>query len=372
MFKTDILFTGYYGQKNTGDDAFIEVASWGANKYWNKTNVRFLAIQNKLPQTKVSAKGYPLILPKSYGFQKKVLINQTDYLISAGGSTIHSKLSPQNIKQVAVDMKNSGKKIKLGAIGVSVGPFKSIEDEKAVQQYLKSLDFIALRDQRSFDYVNQLNTPYQPVNAFDLAALMPKMYHYTKEAKLANGHRKTIGVSICPVESIQKNGDVNNENRRNAQLVELIKELDKNDQVEFKFFIINGHPTIGDKTLTQQLIQKANPKSYSIVDYSKNTEAIWREINNCDAVISTRLHGAIFACFGKTPFMLIEYHQKCSDFLEDVGYDTTARIYDADFDPVQKATQILEWCNNHTFEFPTNLSDKIDQARLNFTQITLA
>lgn len=35
-FRSDILFTGYYGQMNTGDDAFVQVASWGASKYWKK------------------------------------------------------------------------------------------------------------------------------------------------------------------------------------------------------------------------------------------------------------------------------------------------------------------------------------------------
>ena len=28
------VFSGYYGHKNTGDDAFVEVAAWGSKKYW--------------------------------------------------------------------------------------------------------------------------------------------------------------------------------------------------------------------------------------------------------------------------------------------------------------------------------------------------
>lgn len=37
MFHTDILFTGFYGFKNSGDDAFVEACSWGAHNFGTKT-----------------------------------------------------------------------------------------------------------------------------------------------------------------------------------------------------------------------------------------------------------------------------------------------------------------------------------------------
>ena len=36
-----ILFNGFYGFKNTGDDSFLEVVAWGAKKYWNIQEVFF-------------------------------------------------------------------------------------------------------------------------------------------------------------------------------------------------------------------------------------------------------------------------------------------------------------------------------------------
>lgn len=38
-----LLFSGYYGHKNAGDDAFIEVITWGAKKYWNNINSKFVS-----------------------------------------------------------------------------------------------------------------------------------------------------------------------------------------------------------------------------------------------------------------------------------------------------------------------------------------
>jgi hypothetical protein len=38
-----ILYSGFYGFKNTGDDAFLEVAAWGSKVFLNTENIVFLA-----------------------------------------------------------------------------------------------------------------------------------------------------------------------------------------------------------------------------------------------------------------------------------------------------------------------------------------
>lgn len=372
MIKSDILFSGYYGQLNTGDDAFVEVAAWGAKHIWGKENNRFLAIKSNLPTTIVQANGYPVSIPKSYGLQKKVLLSNCNYLISAGGSTIHSELPITDAKKIALDLKMSGKKLKVGAIGVSIGPFRTVKDETAVNNYLKSIDFIALRDQRSYDYVKSIsNLSYTPVNAFDLAAMLPDIYQYKKNSKY-NSNKKIIGISVCPYESLKANGDHLNENRRNENLINLIKELNKKDDIIFRFFVINGNAISGDEKLTKEFINKSGVENYEIVKYSPNTQFIWNSINECNAVISTRLHGAIFACFGRTPFVLIEYHKKCADFLDDIGFDKNMRIYDAEFDKNETCDKILSWVNNYSnFNVPIHLDEKVEFSKKNFLDIQI-
>jgi len=371
MIKSDILFTGYYGQQNTGDDAFVEVASWGAKHYWSKDKIRFLAKEDKLPKTVTSVRGYPITVPRTYYLQQQILLNNTDYLISAGGSTLHSKLPIKSVKKLAIDLKGKGKNIKLGAIGVSIGPFKSIEDEKAVQEYLKNIDFIALRDQRSFEYVKSIDTPYEPVNAFDLAALLPKIYNYEKKALILKS-KKIIGVSICPVESILKGVDILKEKKRNKMVVELLKEIDKNTDIHFKFFIINGSHKNGDYKLTKETIEKVRPKSYDVVEYSRDTKKIWKSVAECDFVLSTRLHAAIFACFAEVPFMLNEYHRKCIDFLDDVGYSGQYRLGNSEYDIIDKAKEIINILDNpQQYQLPNRLETMKIMAEKNFTKIIL-
>ena len=43
-------------------------------------------------------------------------------------------------------------------------------------------------------------------------------------------------------------------------------------------------------------------------------------------MLSVRLHGAITAYLCGVPFALLEYHRKCTDFLEDIGQAEELRI----------------------------------------------
>lgn len=378
MIKTDILFTGYYGYRNTGDDAFIEVTSWGAHEFWNKYKYRFLGNNENLPETIYASKGYPINLPKSYRFQNKFLIRNTNYLISSGGSTIHSAINKYNPKSIAVDLKKNKHKIKIGGIGVSIGPFKTIKDEKAVQEYLKHIDFLALRDEYSYNYAQSLNLPYKPINAFDLAALLPEVYSFDKaktKIKETLFKKKTIGISVCPYESIVKRFDISfdikEEKSRNENVVELIKELDRLEDIHFKFYIINGNEMVGDRTLTYETIKNSSPKSFEVIDYNINTQSTWMFIAECDFVISTRLHAAIFACFAEVPFMLNEYHRKCEDFLDNVGYEESYRLYNNKYDVKEKASQIISILQDNNYKKPLYVADMKSRAKLNFTSIKL-
>lgn len=371
-FQSDILFTGYYGEKNTGDDAFVEVAAWGAKKYWNKDNSIFLAKEENLPKVLSSIRGYPFSFPKTTFIQNKLLISSANYLISAGGSTLFSKFHPRDIKSLALEEKRKRKNIKLGAIGVSIGPFKTIEDEKIIKNYLKNLSFLSVRDQTSFDYLKSLDLPYSPVNAFDLAALLPKIYEVDAKPKLGQSKdKKVVGVSVCPVESIS--GDnINLENIRNKKIIELLKILNKNKDIHFKFFVINGNDRVGDYNLSCEIINQVSPFNYDLVNYNKYTRSIWEEIQQCDFIISTRLHAAIFACFSDIPFMLNEYHRKCSDFLDNVGYNYHYRLFNNEYDVVEKAETILNILNGRVnYVMPTKIKEMEEMAELNFTGVEI-
>lgn len=366
-----ILFNGYYGKLNTGDDAFVEVSSWAAKNIWKKDKYRFLTVTEKLPDTINQAKGYWFSLPKTYRFQTNLLMKQASHFISAGGSTFHSALSPRSVRNIAVGTKqNWNKELKIGAVGVSLGPFRNLQDERAVISYLKGLDFLALRDRISYDFACSLSLPYEPVEAFDMAAILPDIYG---EDVVINADKRVnpiVGVSLCRYESYLQNGNISNEQRRNSQLEGLIKELNTNG-VKFRFFVFNGHHKVGDREITLQTIKRCNVANYEIVEYTKKTKEMYSSIQDCDFVLSTRLHAAIFACFAKVPFMLVEYHRKCTDFLNDMGVANEYKLNDADFESKQIADTINGILFERNYQEPLNLSEMQRRAYRNFTDIKL-
>lgn len=233
-------------------------------------------------------------------------------------------------------------------------------------KYLQSLSFLSLRDRRSFEYAMSLQLPYTPVDAFDLAALLPSVYQAESLPKQTMRTQKTIGISICNYERY-KGGDLSKEKHRNHFFKLVVHELLQQENVLLKVFIINGNEAIGDMEATQELLQGIDANRYTIVPYSRNVETTWRNIETCDFMLSTRLHASIFACYAKVPFVLIEYHRKCSDFLTDVGQADDLRVYDAEKDPKQIAHTILETIQTN-YTAPKNISKTIEKSKRNFTK----
>ena len=319
-----ILFSGYYGFENSGDDAFLEVCAWGAKKYWGTTNNTFLT--SNLPLLKNSAKSLtPYRIKGSTHAQVIAHSINADYFISAGGSTF-SKHTEYSLRDVALKTRNIlNKSMRVGAIGVSIGPFKSLSDEQNIVKYLKKMNFLSLRDKASYEYAKSLSLPYEPIEAFDLAALLPKVYSYKKNNDRKTDNKKIIGVSVCNYERYV-GGNLDAEKSRNEYLLKLIANLPNEAGYIFRFFVFNGNSRVGDEEITNYFVSKLPKRNIQIIPYLNNVEATWKAIAECDLVISTRLHASIFACYADVPFFLMEYHRKCTDFLNDVGQPKCYRL----------------------------------------------
>lgn len=359
------VYSGYYGAKNSGDDAFVEVASWGAKKYWRTTEHLFFA--SELPKIKTDAHFYPS--HSSYtNFAKTVKdIFLSDTFISAGGSTFHSSLKMTDHRTYAKLKKKLSFAGKTGAIGISLGPYRNIDAEKNTIKYLKTLDFLALRDSKSYELAKSYNLPYEPIKAFDLAALLPMIYNSTPFDRIKK--QKIIGVSVCNYESYT-HGDLNKEENRNQFIYNVLKQLKKQKNILFRFFIFNGNSILGDEKLTLEIISKLNIDNdfnFELIPYLSNVEETFNKIEECHTVISTRLHASIFACYANVPFFLLEYHRKCTDFLEDIGQFDKYRIYDGQKNIYEVVEEIQNIMDNNSYTPPLYIEETKQRALLNFT-----
>lgn len=362
-----VVFNGFYGMDNSGDDAFVEVAAWGSRKFWQSDEQLFFS--EKLPIIK-SPSTYYRPTESYLKFARAIKdIFRSDAFISAGGSIFHSALKMTEPRSYAYLKKKIQWPGQTGAIGVSLGPYKNIESEKSIISYLKSLNFLALRDNRSYEMALSYNLPYKPIRAFDMAALLPEIYNNSEDRMNTNNRSVVVGVSVCNYESYIQ-GNIDNEIRRNNFLIDLINLLKSNQNILFRFFIFNGHPVIGDNKITNELIQRINKNgllNYEIIPYNPCVEDVYNKISDCNVIISTRLHASIFACYSGRPFFLFEYHQKCTDFLFDIGQPDKCRVFNGEADVKSVAETIQRILYDGEKTFASNINETVQRAKLNFT-----
>jgi polysaccharide pyruvyl transferase WcaK-like protein len=376
--KVNYLLTGYYGFQNAGDDSFCMVGSWGIHRFWGGGAFKFLSAE--IPTILVPGSavfnnrnkkipGYSSI----YTPIKTILAElSTDRVIFMGGS-VFSKKSSKFDRKLMSHLAANGR-ITLSAIGVSIGPFKTDADYDWVQNFLQGFSYIAVRDTPSYKIACDMGLSEKTVKAFDLAVLLPLLnqeFHLKENRIPPEKTKKTVlGVSVCHYERYLPNGDLELERQREQKILETVALLAKNEEIKIKLFIFNGNPRKGDVELTGEFyrhLKGIKGSEIEIIPYNANPLKVWEEIQACDAFFGVRLHSAIFAYTAEIPFILVEYHRKCTDFLTEIGYQDTFRIPAEMKEPEEAADLIRQLINaKNCHSLP--VKDAQDLALLNFYQ----
>lgn len=322
-----ILASGYYGMKNYGDDLFGVVAANAAKTYWSNYDIELLCPAINDLKSKYSVPGFfPRELYSSQqflgkisrlGFLAKSVLSAEKYLFCGGSLFSSSQSGARNF----ISKLNSNK-LKLSAVGVSIGPFNNSESERNIKELLKRFEYIALRDRASYEIAKNFELDCPVVMAGDLAGLMPK-YYPVIETQI-NRDEKVIGFSPCNLP----------ENRDLAlnycdSFISAIESINKEVNVKVIILNLNAHKDLGDYELCKyvekkliNILKKVELVSY----YDFGAIRTWSLIASFDAYVSVRLHGAISAFLLNVPFALFEYHPKCTEFLQDVGKDESLFI----------------------------------------------
>lgn len=341
MGNNKILFTGYYGFENVGDDMFGLVSVWGANKYWNNLNTYLLSRQGAV-NSEIKIK---LALNNTVYIKGQVLLEcyyqifKSQFVILSGGSILHTRAGRFSARNIAFTLARLNI-IKMGAIGVSIGPFKTNDDYRYIESVVQKFKFLVLRDIRSYEIACNMHLPYKPVLAADLAFLLPAIPK--KISFLKRSNCKILAISLCHYERYTSSYDIENELRRENAIFSVLNRLKNKSDIVFRFFIINGSSVNGDNDLTLNIIKKLDlaKEKYELIPYNSDTLEVYDLLSNADAMYSTRLHGAIFAAAANTPSILVEYHKKCSDYLDDIGIDEKWRVGDMSVSPESVANNI--------------------------------
>lgn len=319
-----VIFTGYYGMKNYGDDLFGVVSAYGAKTWWPQFSPSILAPHIAGQSERFSVPNF--ISADRYAsddkigklirtsFSIKELLTGSKFIFS-GGSLFSSNRS--RIMQMTQHISRlSGKK--LSAIGVSVGPFDSRASEKAVIDFLRRFEYISVRDKASYELLRSYQLDTHIALGRDLAGLAPALVGPVQKFM----HETTLlGYAPCHI------SDHLETSRRIDDL--FIDTVSKRRDIRVRVFNLNGHAVHGDIERSHYVRERLRGTGMAVqqIDYmERGVVGTWRDIAACDAMVSVRLHGAITAYLCSVPFILFEYHKKCTDFLDDIGQPSATRV----------------------------------------------
>jgi polysaccharide pyruvyl transferase WcaK-like protein len=363
-----ILFTGYYGFNNFGDDLFGLACVEGLQEIDND----FVPVILAPPVNGIKAEyAVPAILAGWYKNQSvtgKLLralfmvygcLRYSDVVLS-GGSVISSG-SSFRMRKIQYFFAKAGV-CRISAIGVSVGPFTSEKDRNDAKQFINCFSYLTVRDEASIKECQSMGLNVKAHLYNDLAGCAPLPTANKSEIK-----KKNLGVSVCRYESLA-GGDTEKEHLRNMAIFEGISNFAIKHDVKVRILILNANETVGDIEISKKLSDylSENGISVEIIDYVNPVQSL-KDISSSDLFFSVRLHGAISAYLLEVPFLLVEYHEKCKDFLDYIGFDKENRILASVADKVH-VSECLESISDSSKNFSVVPSAYIETSNKTFTE----
>ncbi|MDJ1090133.1 polysaccharide pyruvyl transferase family protein [Macrococcus caseolyticus] len=294
-----VFVKGYYGFGNFGDDIFCAVINW---RLKNFTDYDPIFIGRGFPKgiNYIKTKGniHRNFLELYYSIRSK-------HIIFFGGSLFHSTFKKTDYRNLIAKLKLNKK---TNAFGISVGPFVNERAELENLNFLNNLQAVFVRDNRSLKLSD--NFKY----SFDPAIIINEVYDIKPNIE----KEIILGLNI---------GDFHTTITTQKKIMNFIKNKNINT---VKVFILNKDDKKKSLIFTEML--KINNVCIEIIEYSNDLEDILNKMNECTFMIGERLHFGIISFALELPFILIEYHQKCTDFLEEINYpfikETWNYIYD--------------------------------------------
>jgi polysaccharide pyruvyl transferase WcaK-like protein len=340
-----IVFSGYYGFQNFGDDLFPMACAKASASVFMGKKIAFLAppiagVNGKFLVPAFLATWYRSRLwgrPLRFLFLIYGLI-LADYFVLAGGSTLGTRTS-MRLRETELIFARFGW-TKIGAIGVSVGPFHNVQDEDFFKEYLEKLKFLIVRDIASVERARGLLPNIDVVSSVDLVGwLRPEIAQ--AERSISAAGELLIGISVCNYKRITES---DNEvfNSRWQCVKDAIAILCSERPCKVLVISLNGNQFNGDDRYSQKLCEELFSVGCNVeIRKYRNPWDVVQSIKSLDVLLTYRLHGAIVSYLAGTPFVLIEYHEKCRDFLDAIGSSEGSRI------GADESTEHLLSCMKH-------------------------
>jgi len=360
---------GCYDDHNTGDDAFVSAFIWGASEYWKCERIHVCSTYlHDIPANKYAVPVYPrkTLFPKHRGLCQIFAGMKCKMALWAGGSLFNNGTDFNKLHTITKLFRMQN--IKMAAIGVSIGPFASIQQQEECRRFLTNLAFLGLRDKISLERVKEMTEPCPYELTFDLAPILLDIESSQSAGaeitQTSLPESNTLGVAICNFQEHTggMKGNINNTIDRLASTL-----LDLNNTRALSVKIFEFRPDNDGKVMNDKLKSKLNDfVPVQQILYTNNPIDMLEEIRSCDIILAMPLHSAIFSYIAERPFLVFNYHEKCEAFANYIGKQHEDIFNPHDFDTYLLKEQIINKLDIPERSNIMALSEAKAKARRNF------
>ncbi len=324
--KEKIFMFGYYGWKNTGDDAMIYAL---IQEFFRKyPSYEFVVVSQDSLKIPAETENFVSFIEKNpFVILKEILSSST---VLWGGGTFmydHTNTKRQFVNLASILFLITISRLlrkQVYIIGIGVEPLTTKAGKFLSKSICRLSGFVSVRDSFSLGILEDLGLNKIKLS-FDLSALL-------KPRKSCNKtENKILGISILPFFSIYHNDPTKDMLMVNEIANALKKWLSTDKKNMIYLFIFKGKSKEDDVQITKILEEKLNEKERVVlIPYKNNPLDSLALFSCCDAFVGMRYHSCVFAYLSNIPLLIINYFQKCGSLAEDIRLTSAALISPGD------------------------------------------
>lgn len=323
---SDILISGYYGFKNSGDDALLLAIINGLKE--KKPDIK-LSVLSKSPKETSEIYGVKAV-NRLNPFAVVYNMITTKMLISGGGTLIQDRTSTKSLLYYLFIIKCAhlfGKKIMLYANGI--GPLIDEKNRRLTAKVLNKADIITLRDEDSEKELKALGIDKPKIEvtadpAFALECKNPERGEkLLKERGIKEGDRLAC-ISVRPRSGIGE------------EFAETVARTADYLTEEYGYkIVILPMQQAKDLDISEKIAKLMKSESICINE-NLSVDDMLSIISRMDLCIGMRLHSLIYSASFALPIIGLVYDPKIAGFMDYIGQRLYTGVSSVTFEKMKK------------------------------------
>lgn len=315
--EIQIMISGYYGFKNTGDEAIL--SSIVKNIRAKNNRIKMIVLSENPPET--SSTYLVKSIHRMQWLQILKCLFETDIFISGGGGLLQDSTGWGLSILYYLGLIALAKTFRIPVIiyAQGIGPVKGIFNKLMIKWILNNIDLLSVRDNQSSELLKNMGIkkPIIHSNAdpsfllvkADLKDILERNPSLNKF--IAGYHQPLIGISVRNCK-----GQSDKLKRNIAQIADFLIE-EYNAKIIFIPFHVRK-----DELISKEIIELINMKeeSYFLKD-EYSPEEVLAIISRLTLVLGVRLHSLMFSCLMNIPFIAVNYDPKVENFVKNLELD---------------------------------------------------